>query len=158
MWYPVCAQELALEEARDIWWLRFSLDAAGSVLAVGTNSGKVLFFDPHALQVGRERGGVGAGAGRGGLRACGWELKCPSARSACPPAKLFWGRWIRPAILRYTVLYGSTNGATISIAAPLPSRSAVQAGGTVATHRAQARLPGPPDGGLGRRLHRDCGA
>ncbi|GAB4817599.1 hypothetical protein N2152v2_004645 [Parachlorella kessleri] len=43
-------QELALEDARDVWWLRFSLDLAGRVLAVGTSTGKVLLFDPHLQQ------------------------------------------------------------------------------------------------------------
>jgi hypothetical protein len=35
-----------------VWWLRFSLDHWCTLLAVGTNTGRVLLFDPHAQQVG----------------------------------------------------------------------------------------------------------
>jgi polycomb protein EED len=42
-------QELQLEDCRDVWWVRFGLDQARRVLAVGTSLGRVLVFDPHAL-------------------------------------------------------------------------------------------------------------
>jgi polycomb protein EED len=45
-------QELQLEDCASVWWLRFSLDHWCTLLAVGTNTGRVLLFDPHAQQVG----------------------------------------------------------------------------------------------------------
>ena len=45
-------QQLQLEDAKDVWWMRFSLDLSGQVLAAGTSQGKVLVFDPHRLQRG----------------------------------------------------------------------------------------------------------
>lgn len=39
-----------------MWWLRFALDYWCTVLAIGTATGRVLLYDPHALQV---RGGAG---------------------------------------------------------------------------------------------------
>jgi hypothetical protein len=43
---------LQLEDCANVWWLRFALDHWCTTLAVGTNTGKVLVFDPHAPQVG----------------------------------------------------------------------------------------------------------
>ena len=51
---PPCPaqQVLQLEDCANVWWLRFALDHWCTTLAVGTNTGKVLVFDPHAPQVG----------------------------------------------------------------------------------------------------------
>ncbi|KAL4423581.1 hypothetical protein ABPG77_004621 [Micractinium sp. CCAP 211/92] len=41
---------LQLEDCGQVWWLRFALDYWCTTLAIGTNRGKVLVFDPHAVQ------------------------------------------------------------------------------------------------------------
>ncbi|PSC76443.1 Polycomb group FIE2 [Micractinium conductrix] len=43
-------QELQLEDCANVWWLRFALDHWCTVLAVGTNTGRVLLYDPHVQQ------------------------------------------------------------------------------------------------------------
>lgn len=48
--FPACEQELQLEDCAQVWWLRFAMDYWCTTLAVGTNAGKVLVFDPHAQQ------------------------------------------------------------------------------------------------------------
>ena len=51
---PAPAQQvLQLEDCANVWWLRFAMDHWCTTLAVGTNTGRVLVFDPHAPQVPR---------------------------------------------------------------------------------------------------------
>ena len=60
-------QELQLEDCANVWWLRFAMDYWCTALAVGTNTGRVLVFDPHLQQVGS---GVGRGGGGGEKCVC----------------------------------------------------------------------------------------
>jgi polycomb protein EED len=57
---PTSQQEFQLEECGAVWWLRFALDYWCTLLACGTNTGRVLLYDPHAQQA---RPGHGLGRG-----------------------------------------------------------------------------------------------
>ena len=43
-----CLQELPLEQA-GVWWIRFAMDPACSVLACGNQLGEVYLWDPHEV-------------------------------------------------------------------------------------------------------------
>ena len=87
---PAHLQELALEDAAGVWWLRFALDYWGTVLACGTGAGRVLVFDPHAVQVGGQQHLVQGNSGRRGggpiLPRCLPDVSPPPACAAFRPA------------------------------------------------------------------------